>query len=182
MGDVFPWTLRHSLERVIVGEARNQEIVSLLRAMSRGYRGSMASFHADTARETFESMATLLIDHAPSLTHEAAMRQIATALDFIVFIDREQVTDRVTGEPTEVHVQRWPAAMPQYTVGHADRLATIDSALTSVPGIHLTGAAYRGVGLAGCISQAARTATAVLDRHDSTTDSTTHDDPFVTAR
>ena len=102
MGDVFPWTLRHSLERVIVGEARNQEIVSLLRAMSRGYRGSMASFHADTARETFESMATLLIDHAPSLTHEAAMRQIATALDFIVFIDREEVTDRVTGEPTEI--------------------------------------------------------------------------------
>ena len=43
MGDVFPWTLRHSLERVIVGEARNQEIVALLRAMSRGYRGSMAS-------------------------------------------------------------------------------------------------------------------------------------------
>jgi Phosphofructokinase len=29
MGDVFPWTLRHSLERVIVGEARNQEIVYL---------------------------------------------------------------------------------------------------------------------------------------------------------
>lgn len=102
IGDVFPWTLRHSLERIILGEARNQEIVALLRAMSRGYRGSMASFHADTARETFESMATLLIDHAPSLTHEAAMRQIATALDFIVFIDREQVTDRVTGEPTEI--------------------------------------------------------------------------------
>jgi len=102
LGDVFPWTLRHSLERIIVGEARNQEIVSLLRAMSRGYRGSMASFHADTLRETFEGMATLLIQHAPSLTHEAAMRQIATALDVIVFIDREQVTDRVTGEPTEI--------------------------------------------------------------------------------
>ena len=102
IGDVFPWTLRHSLERVIVGEARNQEIVALLRAMSRGYRGSMASFHADSARETFESMATLLIDHAPSLTHEAAMRQIATALDFIIFIDREEVTDRITGEPTEI--------------------------------------------------------------------------------
>ena len=87
---------------MIVGEARNQEIVALLRAMSRGYRGSMASFHADSERETFESMATLLIDHAPSLTHEAAMRQIATALDFIIFIDREEVTDRTTGKPTEI--------------------------------------------------------------------------------
>lgn len=102
IGDVFPWTLRHSLERILLGEARNQEIVALLRAMSRGYRGSMASFHADSAKETFESMATLLIDHSPSLTHEAAMRQIATALDFIIFIDREHVTDRVTGEPTEI--------------------------------------------------------------------------------
>jgi Flp pilus assembly CpaF family ATPase len=102
MGDVFPWTLRHSLDRIILGEARSQEIVSLLRAMSRGYRGSMASFHADTVDEIFESMATLLIDYAPSLTHEAAMRQIATALDYIIFIDREQVTDRVTGEPTEI--------------------------------------------------------------------------------
>ena len=89
----------------------------------------------------------------------------------------------VTGEPLEVHIQRWPAAMPQYTVGHADRLAAIDAALAAAPGIHVTGAAYRGVGLAGCISQAARTATAVHDRtaHDQN-DGTTHDDTFVTAR
>lgn len=87
----------------------------------------------------------------------------------------------VTARPSEVHVQRWPAAMPQYTVGHADRLAAIDAALAAVPGIHVTGAAYRGVGLAGCISQAARTSTAVHARtaHD---DGTTHDDSLVTAR
>jgi oxygen-dependent protoporphyrinogen oxidase len=89
----------------------------------------------------------------------------------------------VTDAPSEVHVQRWPAAMPQYTVGHADRLATIDAALAAVPGIHLTGAAYRGVGLAGCITQATRTASAVHDRiSNASDDRTTHDDPFVTAR
>jgi oxygen-dependent protoporphyrinogen oxidase len=54
--------------------------------------------------------------------------------------------------------------MPQYTVGHAARLARIDAALAGTPGLHLTGAAYRGVGLAGCISQAARTAAAVRTR------------------
>ena len=70
----------------------------------------------------------------------------------------------ISGAPTQVHVQRWPAAMPQYTVGHAARLAAIDGALASVPGLHVTGAAYRGVGLAGCISQAARTAAAVRGR------------------
>ena len=65
-------------------------------------------------------------------------------------------------------------------MGHADRLATIDADLTTVPGIHLTGAAYRGVGLAGCISQAARAATAVLDRPAHSSD--TNDDSLVTAR
>ena len=54
LSDVFPWTLRHSLERVLVGECRSHEVVSLIRAMSRGYRGSMATFHADTPAETFE--------------------------------------------------------------------------------------------------------------------------------
>lgn len=101
VGDVFPWSLRHSLDRIIVGECRSSEIVSVLRAMSRGYKGSMATFHADSARETFESMASLLIEHAPSLTHEAALRQIATALDLVVYIDREQGIDPTTGESVE---------------------------------------------------------------------------------
>ncbi len=89
----------------------------------------------------------------------------------------------VGAAPSEVHVQRWPAAMPQYTVGHAGRLAAIDAALAAAPGIHVTGAAYRGVGLAGCIGQAARAAAAVHERtaHDQH-DGTTHDDSFVTAR
>ena len=99
---VFPWTLRHSLERVIVGEVRSEELISMLRAMSRGYRGSMATFHADSAKETFESMASLLIEYQPSLTHDAAMRQIATALDIIVFIDREAGIDAETGLPSEL--------------------------------------------------------------------------------
>ena len=85
----------------------------------------------------------------------------------------------VSAGPAEVHIQRWPAAMPQYTVGHAQRLATIDAALADVPGIHVSGAAYRGVGLAGCISQASRVATAVRERTNPSPD---HDDAFVTAR
>jgi oxygen-dependent protoporphyrinogen oxidase len=57
-------------------------------------------------------------------------------------------------DPIEVAVQRWPLAMPQYVVGHADRLARIDAALAEVGGVELTGASYRGVGLAGCATQA----------------------------
>lgn len=64
----------------------------------------------------------------------------------------------ITAEPTGVLVQRWPRAMPQYVVGHAARLDALDSAVAALPGIALTGAAYRGVGLAGCVAQARVTA------------------------
>jgi len=67
----------------------------------------------------------------------------------------------IEAAPIERLVQRWPAAMPQYVVGHADRLERIDAALEQHPGLHLTGAAYRGVGLAGCVAQGHALATAI---------------------
>jgi protoporphyrinogen/coproporphyrinogen III oxidase len=97
--------------------------------------------------------------------------QFATYDDgaLVAAIERELAESTgVVGSPTQVHVQRWPAAMPQYTVGHARRLSRIDTALVATPGLHLTGAAYRGVGLAGCIAQAARTAAAVRTRAHAT--------------
>ncbi|MBI2244229.1 MAG: protoporphyrinogen oxidase [Nocardioides sp.] len=68
----------------------------------------------------------------------------------------------VTADPVESLVQRWPRAMPQYVVGHAARLAALDTALAAAPGLLVTGAAYRGVGLAGCVAQADATAASLL--------------------
>jgi oxygen-dependent protoporphyrinogen oxidase len=48
--------------------------------------------------------------------------------------------------PSTASVVRWPGAMPQYDVGHLDRVAAIEGALP--PGIAVIGAALRGVGLA----------------------------------
>lgn len=66
-------------------------------------------------------------------------------------------------DPLDRLVQRWPAAMPQYVVGHTARLTALDAELAGLPGLALTGAAYRGVGLAGCVAQAEATATSLLD-------------------
>jgi len=68
----------------------------------------------------------------------------------------------LSAEPLQTHVQRWPGALPQYTVGHQDRLNRLDAALAKVPGLHVTGAAYRGAGVAACIAQAEETATRAL--------------------
>lgn len=57
----------------------------------------------------------------------------------------------VTEEPALARVFRWPRAMPQYLVGHLDRLAAIEERLTRLPGVFVAGAAYRGVGIPDCI-------------------------------
>ena len=57
----------------------------------------------------------------------------------------------VAEEPVLAKVYRWPRAMPQYLVGHLDRLAAIEERLTRLPGVFAAGAAYRGVGIPDCI-------------------------------
>jgi len=57
----------------------------------------------------------------------------------------------VTAEPGYVEVNRWMKAMPQYTLGHLDRLKQIEAALSRYGGLILTGAGYRGVGIPDCI-------------------------------
>ena len=54
--------------------------------------------------------------------------------------------------PEAAAVVRWPSAMPQYGVGHLERVATIDASLP--PGIFVTGNAYGGVGVADTIRHA----------------------------
>jgi oxygen-dependent protoporphyrinogen oxidase len=48
-------------------------------------------------------------------------------------------------------IARWPNAMAQYTVGHEKRLTELESILQNVPGLHLAGNAYRGIGLPDCV-------------------------------
>ncbi len=64
-------------------------------------------------------------------------------------------------QPTATRVSRWPRAFPQYRPGHLDWLAAVDVA--TPPGLFLTGAAFRGIGVPACIADAERTAKAVVD-------------------
>jgi oxygen-dependent protoporphyrinogen oxidase len=57
----------------------------------------------------------------------------------------------ITGEPVLSRVARWTKAMPQYHVGHAGRVETIERCAAALPGLHLAGGAYRGVGIADCV-------------------------------
>ena len=60
--------------------------------------------------------------------------------------------------PVDTHVQRWGGGLPQYAVGHLDRVARIRAAVDAVPGLALCGAAYDGVGIPAVIASAHRAA------------------------
>lgn len=63
-------------------------------------------------------------------------------------------TMNITMEPEFSVVSRWKESMPQYTVGHKQRLETIKKHLEKdLPGIFLAGASYGGVGIPDCIDQ-----------------------------
>jgi len=57
----------------------------------------------------------------------------------------------IEADPYLSRVHRWPRGMPQYVLGHPERLERIESALADIPGLALAGAAYRGVGIPDCI-------------------------------
>jgi oxygen-dependent protoporphyrinogen oxidase len=58
---------------------------------------------------------------------------------------------KIRGQPLRHWLFRWTRAMPQYEVGHGDRLRRITARLDAWPGLALAGNAYRGVGIPHCI-------------------------------
>ena len=65
--------------------------------------------------------------------------------------------------PVDHHVQRWGGGLPQYDLGHTERVAAARAAVADLPGIEVTGAAYDGVGIGAVLTGAAATATTILD-------------------
>jgi len=64
----------------------------------------------------------------------------------------------IVGEPLLRRVYRWDRGNAQHEVGHLDRLARIETALATIPGLHLTGSGYRGVGIPDCVADGRATA------------------------
>jgi oxygen-dependent protoporphyrinogen oxidase len=80
-------------------------------------------------------------------------------------IVREELRDimGIDAEPVVTRIYRWKDAMPQYTIGHAERVAEIEALAARHPGLYLTGSAYRGIGISDTVREAEGTAKKVLD-------------------
>lgn len=64
--------------------------------------------------------------------------------------------------PAFTRISRWRRSMAQYEVGHTARVARIENILQSLPGLHLAGNAYSGIGIPDCVRTGRAAARAVL--------------------
>jgi oxygen-dependent protoporphyrinogen oxidase len=84
--------------------------------------------------------------------------------DQLVQLAREELADLIglSGDPVLSRVVRWNDAMPQYHVGHLDRVAQIESAIGAVQGLSLVSNVLHGVGIAPVIQAAGAAAEKIL--------------------
>jgi oxygen-dependent protoporphyrinogen oxidase len=77
---------------------------------------------------------------------------------------REELADLLgaQGEPLLWHIARWHGAMPQYHVGHLEKVGRIERLAAAHPNLALAGSAYRGVGVPMCIHSGEAAAESVL--------------------
>ena len=64
--------------------------------------------------------------------------------------------------PLFAKVYRWVGGMPQYTLGHLDRVDALEGKVAAIPGLALAGGGYRGVGVPNCVDSGERAASKVL--------------------
>ncbi len=97
------------------------------------------------------------------LAGEAAERA-ATASDETVLSDTNAELRKwmgFGGTPTFGRVHRWDRAMPRYEVGHGQRLREIEARVPTLPGLHLAGNGYDGLGIPDCVRRSERIAAAI---------------------
>ena len=80
--------LRSSPRRIIVGECRGPEIVTMLNAMNTGHPGSMTTIHADDTKEAIVRIENMFLEARPTVNMMFVRSQIISAIDLVVQLVR----------------------------------------------------------------------------------------------
>ena len=96
-------SLRMRPDRIVLGEVRGPEVMEMLQAMNTGHEGSMATIHANSARDCLYRMEMLAGFAGFQGSEDSLRRQIASAVDFIVQISRLGNGRRVITSITEIN-------------------------------------------------------------------------------
>ena len=100
--DLVKNSLRMRPERIVVGEIRGGEALSMLQAMNTGHDGSLSTGHANSPRDMLARIETMCLMAGVDLPSRAIKEQIASALDVIVQISRLKDGSRKVTHVTEV--------------------------------------------------------------------------------
>jgi pilus assembly protein CpaF len=95
-------SLRMRPDRIIVGEIRGGEALDMLQAMNTGHDGSMTTVHSNGPRDTLSRLETMTMMAGFELPVVAIRKQIAAALDLIVYLTRFPDGTRKVTQITEV--------------------------------------------------------------------------------
>ena len=93
--------LRMRPDRIIIGEVRGAEAVDLLQALNTGHAGSLSTIHANSCADVFSRFETMVLTgiHIPV---EAIRRQMASALQILIHLEREPDKSRKLSEIVEI--------------------------------------------------------------------------------
>ncbi|MDD7267562.1 MAG: ATPase, T2SS/T4P/T4SS family [Lachnospiraceae bacterium] len=93
--------LRMRPDRIIVGEVRGEEVIDLLQAMNTGHAGSLSTGHAGSPIEVLGRLETMFL-MGMEMPVSAIRRQIASAIDIIIQVARQQDGSRRVTEIARV--------------------------------------------------------------------------------
>ncbi len=86
--------------------------------------------------------------------------------DELIEIARQQMVEllgvKADAKPLYAEVFRWTLGMPQYTMGHLDRVDEIEALSADMAGFALAGGGYRGVGVPNCLESGEKAVSKVL--------------------
>ncbi len=99
--DLVKNSLRMRPDRIVVGECRGAEALDMIQAMNTGHDGSMTTIHANSSEQVLERLEVLML-MAADLPMVSIHRQISSALDLIVHIDRLSGGRRAVTQISEV--------------------------------------------------------------------------------
>ena len=86
--DLLKNALRMRPDRIIVGEVRGEEAFEMMQAMNTGHDGSMSTLHANSARDALVRLENMLLMGQAKLPAQALRRQINSAIDLIIHVER----------------------------------------------------------------------------------------------
>ncbi|MGI6562467.1 MAG: CpaF family protein [Clostridia bacterium] len=99
--DLIRAGLRMRPDRIVVGEVRGEEALDMLQAMNTGHEGSLSTGHGNSCKDMISRLETMVLT-AARMPVESIRKQIASALDIMIFLSRMKDKSRKVMEVSEV--------------------------------------------------------------------------------